>query len=162
MKLSKIVSSVDESNLNQVWIVPMFVSANLAMQTKSPISIMTQPLLTFLRSALSITEQRKLTMVLLRFSNKEFLFLGLELAGFPAYTIGRNKKKMNRERFKDSFYARPHQTVENIFDDIQDEDLGESRISKPDPIYLLLALFYLKKYPTKQGRFRGMLRHCSV
>jgi hypothetical protein len=43
-------------------------------------------------------------MVLLRFSSKEFLFLGLELAGFSGYTIRRNEKKMNRERFKDSFY----------------------------------------------------------
>ncbi len=80
-------------------------------------------------------------MVLLRFSSKEFLFLGLELAGFTGYT-------MNLPRFKDIFYASP-QTAENIFVNIQDEDLGESRISKPDPIYLLLALFYLKKYPTK-------------
>ena len=83
----------------------------------------------------------QLTMVLLRFSNQEFLFLGLELAGFTSYTIQRNGKKMNRERFKDSFYASP-QTAENIFTDIQDEDLGESRISKPDPMYLLLALLY--------------------
>jgi hypothetical protein len=89
-------------------------------------------------------------MALLSFSTKDFLFLGLELAGFSAYTIGRNEKKMNLERFKDSFYASP-QTVENIFADIQDEDLGESRISKPKPIYLLLALFYLKKYPTKHA-----------
>jgi hypothetical protein len=42
-------------------------------------------------------------MALLRsFSSKEFLFLGLELAGFSGYTIGRNEKKMNLERFKDS------------------------------------------------------------
>jgi hypothetical protein len=43
------------------------------------------------------------------------------------------------------------QTAENIFADIQDKDLGESRIPKPDPIYLLLGLFYLKKYPTKHA-----------
>jgi hypothetical protein len=89
-------------------------------------------------------------MVVLRFSSNEFYFLGLELAGFTPYTIRRNEKKMNLERFKDSFYASP-QTVENMFADIQDEDLGESRISKPDPIYLLLGLFYLKKYPTKHA-----------
>jgi hypothetical protein len=84
----------------------------------------------------------------LRFSSKEFLFLGLELAGFSGYTIRRNEKKMNRERFNDSFYASP-QTVENIFDDIQDEELGEIR---PDPLYLLLSLYYLKKYPTKHAQ----------
>jgi hypothetical protein len=89
-------------------------------------------------------------MVLLRISSKEFLFLGLELAGFSGYTIRRNEKKMSRERFKDSFCASPRM-VENIFDDIQDEDLGESRISKPNPLYLLLGLFYLKNYPTKHA-----------
>jgi hypothetical protein len=42
--------------------------------------------------------------------------------------------------------------VENIFDDIQDGDLGESRIFKPNPLYLLLTLFYLKKYyPTQHA-----------
>ena len=76
--------------------------------------------------------------------------MGLELAGFSNYTIQRNEKKRNLERFKDSFYA-SHQTAEHIFSDIQDEDLGESRIVKPNPIYLLLALFYLKKYPTKHA-----------
>jgi hypothetical protein len=96
-------------------------------------------------------EKRNLTMVLLvRFSTKEFLFLGLELAGFSGYTIRRNEKKMNLERFKDSFYASP-QTAEDIFADIQGEDLGENRVAKPNPIYLLLALFYLKKYPTKHA-----------
>jgi hypothetical protein len=83
-------------------------------------------------------------MVLLQFSSKEFLFLGLELDGFSGYTIRRKEKKMSRERFKDSFYASPLM-VENIFNDIQDEDLGESGISKPHPLYLLLALFYQKK-----------------
>ncbi len=89
-------------------------------------------------------------MVLSRLTSKEFLFLGLDLAGFSNHTIRRNEKRMNLERFKDSFHTSP-QTSEDIFADIQDEDLGESRISKPDPIYLLLALFYLKKHPTKHA-----------
>jgi hypothetical protein len=41
--------------------------------------------------------------------------------------------------------------VDTFFDDIQDEDLRESIISKPDPLYLLLVLFYLKKYPAKHA-----------
>jgi hypothetical protein len=44
-------------------------------------------------------------MILLCFSSNKFLFLGLELAGFTDYPIQRSKKKMNLERFKDSFYA---------------------------------------------------------
>jgi hypothetical protein len=57
---------------------------------------MTQPLLTFLYSALSIKEQRKRRkpdMVLLGFSSKGFLFLGLELAGFTGYTICSKKEE---------------------------------------------------------------------
>jgi len=53
-------------------------------------------------------------MVLFRFTSKEFLYFGLDLAGFSSYTIRRNEKKMNLERFKDTFYASP-QTSENIF-----------------------------------------------
>jgi hypothetical protein len=74
-------------------------------------------------------------MVVLRFSSNEFYFLGLELAGFTPYTIRRKEKKMNLERFKDSFYASP-QTAENIFADIQDEDLL-ARAEFPSPIQFI-------------------------
>jgi hypothetical protein len=62
-------------------------------QRKNPKS-MTQPSLTFLRSASYISEQRKQTMVFLRFSSKESLFLGLELAGFSVVILsGTTKRK---------------------------------------------------------------------
>jgi hypothetical protein len=81
-----------------------------------------------LRPAFSISEQTKQNknydhMVLLRITSEERLFLGLDLTSFSSYTIRRNEKKMNLDRFKDSFYASP-QTSENIFVDIQDEDLA--------------------------------------
>ena len=46
-------------------------------------------------------------MVLLRFARKEFLFLGLILAGFSDLTIGCTGDGTNHERFKDHFYASP-------------------------------------------------------
>lgn len=87
-------------------------------------------------------------MVLLRFSRAEFLYLGLELAGFSIRNVEGNTASTNNLRFQDFFYACP-KTVEDIFVDIQGPDLGESSISKPNPTYLLLALFHLKKYGTK-------------
>lgn len=86
----------------------------------------------------------------IRFTSKEFNQLGLELAGFSPEMIGRNARRMNLEQFKDFFYASP-KTVESLFQDIQHPDLGAARIAKPNPKYLLLALYYLKKYPTKSG-----------
>jgi hypothetical protein len=47
----------------------------------------------------------------------------------------------------------------DLFRDIQDADLGEAQISKPNPTYLLLAMLYLKTYPTKHAlaaRRRGI------
>jgi hypothetical protein len=89
-------------------------------------------------------------MVLLTFSRDDFLFLGLELVGFSTYTISRNGKDVNLRRFSDFFYASPD-TIADLFRDIQDADLGEAQILKPDPTYLLLAMLYLKKYPTKHA-----------
>jgi hypothetical protein len=57
---------------------------------------------------------------------------------------------MNLHRFSASFFASPD-TIANLFCDIQDADLGEAQISKPNPTYLLLAMLYLRKYPTKDA-----------
>ena len=86
-------------------------------------------------------------MVLLHFSKEEFLLLGLQLCGFSDRTINRNSDTTNGDRFRDSYYVTPS-VCEILFGDIQRED-NPSRITKPNPKYLLLALRYLKKYPTK-------------
>ena len=54
----------------------------------------------------------------------------------------------NLERFKDSYYATP-KTLHDIFIDIQSPDLGEKRIKNPNSGDFLLAMRFLKKYPTK-------------
>jgi hypothetical protein len=55
-------------------------------------------------------------MVLLRFSRRDFLFLGLELAGFSAHAISRNGKALNLQRFRDSFYAGPDTIRRDVSD----------------------------------------------
>jgi hypothetical protein len=77
-------------------------------------------------------------MVLLRFTRNELLFLGLKLAGFSIYTIGRTRDGTNHERFKDHFYASPR-TIAQILTDIQDPDLDDARISNPNPRHYKLA-----------------------
>ena len=84
----------------------------------------------------------------MQFTEDDFLQLGLELCGWTKKSIARNGAKHNDERFRDKYYAGP-KTLVKIFDAIQSEDLGQARIANPNPRYLLLALFYLKKYPTK-------------
>ena len=81
-----------------------------------------------------------------RFSENEFLALGLTHCGWSEKSISRNGNKNKDIRFRDRYYVTP-KTWATIFNDIQ--DIGEASIKKPNPRYLLLALYYLKKYPTK-------------
>lgn len=75
------------------------------------------------------------------------MLLGLQLCGYSDQTIGRNCDATNLNRFKDNYYITPT-TCSIVFEDIQSNQ-NEARIDKPKPKYLLLALYYLKKYPTK-------------
>ena len=85
----------------------------------------------------------------MKYSPAEILERGLKLCGFSDKTIARNGVSINEARFKDKYYVTPT-TCTQIFQDMQkygfDRDEENKKI-KPD--YLLLALFYLKKYPTK-------------
>jgi DDE superfamily endonuclease len=82
-------------------------------------------------------------------SNAEILILGLALCGFSNKRVERTHELMCLERFKDSYYACP-QTVRDVYRDIQNPLLaGCKHIVKPNPSYLLLALRFLKKYPSK-------------
>ena len=74
------------------------------------------------------------------------MLLGLQLCGFSVETIARNCYATILDRFKGKYYVTPT-VASKLFEDIQDE--SAARINKPSPKYLLLALFYLKKYPTK-------------
>ena len=86
-------------------------------------------------------------MVLLKFTKEEFMLLGLQLCGYSVQTIDRNCDATNLSRFKDNYYITPT-TCSIVFEDIQSTENG-ARIDKPNPKYWLLALYYLKKYPTK-------------
>ena len=75
------------------------------------------------------------------------MLLGLQLSGYSYRTIEKNCYATNLSRFKDSYYVTPD-TCEKIFEDIQADDC-KAKVAKPCPRYLLLGLYYLKKYPTK-------------
>ena len=76
-------------------------------------------------------------------------------------------KQITIDSIKDAFYAFP-KTVHDIFMDIQSPDLGDKRIKNPKATHLLLALRFLKKYPTKfdlagiGDSNEKKRRHCSV
>ena len=85
--------------------------------------------------------------MVLTYSKEEFMLLGLQLSGFSYRTIEKNCYATNLSRFKDNYYVTPD-TCELLFVDIQ-SDACKAKVSKPCPRYLLLALYFLKKYPTK-------------
>ena len=97
-------------------------------------------------------------MVLLKFSEEDFLVFGLKKMGFSYIKIGRNVA-MNGTRFKDQYGVTPT-TCSKLFDDIQNENLGESKVCKPNPLYLLMTLFYLKKSATK-CEMAGYINGCE-
>lgn len=85
--------------------------------------------------------------MLLQFTAEDFLVMGLKGMGFSQRSIDNNSETTNLIRFKGCYYASP-MTCYNLFIDIQ-SDICDKKISKPKPLYVLLALYYLKKYPTK-------------
>ena len=100
----------------------------------------------------------------IRFSADEFLKLGMYLGStWNNVQIDAFSKKRWQTFFKDSFYASA-QTVKELFRDIQHPDLGEHSIKKPNPVHLLGALHFLKKYPTKfdQAKYIGCSERNSL
>ena len=95
----------------------------------------------------------------LSFSNDDFLVLGMKHCGFSKKTISKCKATTGIVRFCDKFYVGP-KTCSEIFLMIQEEALGQHTIEKPNPSHLLLALYYLKKYPTKH-ELAGFLDSCE-
>ena len=76
--------------------------------------------------------------------------LGLIQCHHSKAQIDRTCYKTNLHRFKGAYYACPT-VVFQIWRDIQDEELvGEKRIKNPKPNQVLLALRFLKQYPTKE------------
>lgn len=95
--------------------------------------------------------------MIIKFSEKDFLQLGLTLGGhWSDEYIAAMGARAIKDHFQDRFYAHP-KTITGIFHDIQHEDLGINAIITPDPIDFLGAFYFLKKYPTKlsQSGFLG-------
>ena len=89
-------------------------------------------------------------MAVLHFPPESFLELGLNAKGFSAETIKRTGHKTNLERCQAFYYATPEVSTK-MFDDLQTTDDVQARIKKPNPHHFLLALNFLKEYPTKYG-----------
>ena len=81
------------------------------------------------------------------FGREEFEALGLQLAGFSEETIARTNRATNTNRLKDFCYA-GKKSLEKLYCDIQNPDLGEYQIRNPNPVDLIYSLYFLKKYPT--------------
>jgi hypothetical protein len=96
-------------------------------------------------------------VVLIKFSATDFLHLGLELAGFSDHRQHTTTYKTKLRCFRVHFYASPESCI-GFFLELQMTDIAEARIdSKPNPIYLLMALNWLKQYKVKEemaGRFK--------
>ena len=89
-------------------------------------------------------------MVLLKFSAEEFLILGLKLAGHDPQRTARTCYNTNLERFVSCYFASPI-VCEKIFEDLQTTTIEGAKATDPKPRKLLLALYFLKKYPGKCG-----------
>jgi hypothetical protein len=85
-------------------------------------------------------------MVILNVPSADWLTLGLELIGFSK---ARQKDlKTNLRQFAAHFGACP-ETCSAIFVDLQMTQIAAGRIARPQVFYLLMALYWLKMYPTE-------------
>ena len=81
---------------------------------------------------------------MIRYIPKEqFEILALQLAGYNNNNRGGETSK----RLKDFCYAST-KTLEDLYRDIQNPELGEFQIKNPNPVDLIHTLYFLKKYPT--------------
>ena len=91
---------------------------------------------------------------------EEMLLKGLKFAGFSNQQIRNGNARSNRERFIGQYGANPivsaHiwedlQTVD-VYDDDEKENILPIPFDKLNPEYFLMALNFLKKYPTERDR----------
>ena len=87
-------------------------------------------------------------MVVISISAIACMGMGLELAGYKRWQSYKEGK--NVEHFKAWFGAKPI-SCEKIWVDLQTTTNEEARIKKSaNPLHLLLALHFLKAYPTEK------------
>jgi hypothetical protein len=80
--------------------------------------------------------------------SNEILRLGLEVAS--GYNVNQKCETTKLLKFRAKYGASPN-TCEEIFRDIQNDDLHQHRISKPNIIYFLMAMDWLKSYDTEEN-----------
>lgn len=102
----------------------------------------------FIQSLTYFQLSTKLSNSTMDYSAADFLERGLKLCGFSDKTIARNGDSINLARFTDKYYVTPS-TCEEIFNDLKEAADEDEHDVDVNPDYLLLALYYLKKYPTK-------------
>ena len=90
---------------------------------------------------------KKFANMVIWFEEHDILYLGLTLAGHAERSIDRTRLKKNLERFEAKYYASPETCCEILFD-LQVTAIDDARVEKPNPRHLLIALNYLKEYPT--------------
>ena len=84
------------------------------------------------------------------FSEIDFLLMGLGYAGHTQRSINRTKYDRNVEYFEAKYYVCP-KTCQDLFRDLQSTNIEGPNIGKPKPQHLLMALYYLKVYPTEKN-----------
>ena len=84
---------------------------------------------------------------------KEFLCMGLRLAGFSAKRIHRCGEATNYKRFKDRYGPTPKSCAQ-VWEDLQTTAIAEAFVSPEyrDPRYFLMALHFAKHYDTESER----------
>lgn len=78
---------------------------------------------------------------------EEWLVLGLQTVGFGPNRQNRSEET-NLERFVSHFGANP-ETCCAIFSDLQTTQIEEALVAKPSIVHFLMAMFWLKTYPSE-------------
>lgn len=101
-------------------------------------------------------------MVLAIFTGDEIMRIGLDLAGFSLRRQSRVMRKTNVERFK-SFYGAEARVYAQIWEDLQTTNIPAANIGsvKPDIESFLMAVNFLKEYPTEKQR-SGLRNYCET
>jgi len=81
---------------------------------------------------------------------EEMRRVGLEIVGYRKKQLKRAKQKRRNQWFKQTFGI-SHLTASHVYCDLHTTDLEGARIvgSDRDLLAFLMALYYLKKYPTE-------------
>lgn len=92
-------------------------------------------------------------MVRLAFPKEEMLRMGLKSMGFSVQRQNRTCHQTNKERFERDFANLDGLAVAWV--ELQNLNIGDAYISKPNPLYFLMTVHWLKTYK-KETSLAGM------